>query len=1168
MTRKGILDLAAEKVVVVDGAMGTMIQRRKLDAADFGGIEGCNEILVETRPDVIREIHSEYLKAGCDAVETNTFGANGLVLSEYGLGGRVEELNRKAAALARDVATGFSAGAPRYVIGSVGPGTRLPSLGQISFDDLRAAYLPQVLGLIRGGVDALCIETCQDLLQVKAALDAAAEAFRIDGRRVPTIVSVTIESSGTMLVGSDIQTVAASLLPMGVDVLGLNCATGPAQMKRHIQQLSAYGPSRLLAMPNAGLPENVGGELVYRLTPVQFADWVEGFVREDGIGLVGGCCGTTPEHLAELAARVGALPAPERTPCRQAEVSSLFQAVPLRQVPPPCLIGERTNANGSKEFRERLICGDVDGMLSVASEQQDGGAHILDVSVAYTGRNEKEDMLGFLSRLVPFSRAPISVDSTDPDVVEAALKLCGGRCVINSINLEDGTGRFDRIAQLAGRFGAAVIALVIDEQGMAMTTERKLSVAERILDRCLRVHGLAPQDLIFDMLTFTVAGDLDTRHAAVETLEAIRTFKKRCPETQTVLGVSNVSFGLKPSARRVLNSGFLALAVEAGLDLAIVNARGILPLHKIPSQLFEAASRLLLDDRSQGDPLSEFLALFQGQERTVEAGDAEAEEQLPPEDALRRMVIDGRSTRLTSALQTLLANGRPPMGVINDVLIPAMQHVGELFGSGRTQLPFVLRSAEVMKTAVAHLEEHFQGARRDHFGTLVLATVKGDVHDIGKNLVEIIVSNNGHRVVDLGTKVEIDRMVAAIQEHRPLALGMSGLLVKSTVVMKENLDELKRRGISVPVLLGGAALTRDFVERDLRAIYGQHVYYCPDAFAGLAALERIAHSGSPGGGAAELIANPRSPGGGAPELIANPRSPGGGALEEQKGRSGQSQGRRPAGAKSDRRSAARTNRQSKIGNRKSLSLPLDELFALVNETSLVSGHWHYKKGKLTLEQYQGLMADEVKPALHDLKLRCIDQGILRPRAVYGFWQCFSRGDGVVLLDEKGSEVETFRFPRKKSPPHNCIADYIRPESFPPPDIIGAFVVTVGGAASAEAGRLYRENRYLDYLRLHGLAVETAEAAAEWMHSAMLRELGFRPDDSADPSVAAGRRLPGFRYSFGYPACPNLEDQGKLFRLLDPAEIGVSLTESWEMVPEFSVSAIVVQNPNARHFDLD
>ena len=1123
--RPGLLELAAEKVIVLDGAMGTMIQRAALAPEDFRGLEGCNELLVESRPDIISGIHAAYFEAGCDVVETDTFSANRVVLAEYGIQARTEELNRVAANLARGIAADFTTpDRPRYVLGSIGPGTRLPSLGHIGFQELKAAFEPQVRGLVSGGVDAICIETCQDLLQVKAALLAARDAFRALGRCVPVVVSVTIESSGTMLVGADVQAAVAALWPMAPDVLGMNCATGPAMMQRHAEHLSRYGPPLLMAMPNAGLPEIVDGEVVYSMGPAAFADWIEGFVRDLGFGVVGGCCGTTPDHLRELVERVGSLPAPRRAATRRAEAASIYQAMAMVQDPAPLLVGERTNANGSREFRERLLADDVAGMVAVGREQERGGAHLLDVSVAYVGRDELADMEALVPELARTVRLPLMIDSTDPDVIEAALQRHGGRCVINSINLEDGRERFDRVADLAKRYGAAVVALAIDEDGMAQSLERKLAVAERTLGICTGDHGLLPQDLIFDMLTFTVAsGEAASRGAAVDTLDAIRDWKARHPDTLTILGVSNVSFGLRPAPRRVLNSVFLHMAVSRGLDHAIVNARGILPLYRIDEELREAARRLLLDDHGGGDPLERYMDLFQ--DGIVVAGDDEEAEELPPEVRVHRLVVDGEQKGLVEGLDALLAAGRAPLDIINETLIDAMKEVGELFGAGQMQLPFVLRSAEVMRGAVSHLEGFMESSDPRERGPLVLATVKGDVHDIGKNLVDIIVSNNGYRVVNLGIKVPVEEMIRAAEEHGAIALGMSGLLVKSTVIMKENLAEMRRRGVTLPVLLGGAALNRPYVEGDLRVVYGPDVHYCADAFAGLDALREITSNSTRPEVAPAHLVQPRTCAAADQGVVDLPAPD------------------------IDRTVTIPT--PPFMGSRVLPSIALDEVFGLLDETALFRGRWRYRRGTMTREEHADQIEGRVRPAFEAMKTEALDTGILAPAGVYGYWPCRSEGQDLLVLDPgTRAEAARFRFPRKRTAPHHCIADYISPDR---DDVLGLFVVTVGPAAQARVQALFEGDAYRDYLHWHGLAVETAEATAEWLHRRMREELGGDQ---------------GARYSFGYPSCPNLEAQGTLFDLLGPGRVGVSLTEAWQMVPEQSVSAMVVHHPAARRFNLE
>jgi len=1138
--QSSLMDLVREKVVVLDGGMGTSIQKLGPTLDDYQGLEGCNEVLVETRADWIRSIHEAFFKAGCDAVETNTFGANGVVLGEYGIADRVLDLNRTAARLACEVAHGFSAsGRPRFVLGSIGPGTRLPSLGHISFADLRHAFLGQCRGLIQGGVHALCIETCQDLLQIKVALDAAREAFTLEAVSVPLFVSVTIEGTGTMLLGTDVQSAVAALKPLGIDVLGLNCATGPSQMKRHVQHLSRTGPAHIMAMPNAGIPENVGGKVVYRLEPEEFAGWVEGFVREDRVGIVGGCCGTTPEHLEALVRRVGNLPAPQRETTPTAEVTSLFQSVSLRQVPPPLLIGERLNANGSKEFRERLLADDVDGMLSIAREQENGGAHVLDVCVAYVGRNETDDYRRLVPVLARNLRLPIAIDSTDPAAIEACLQLHGGRCIVNSINLEDGEGKLDRVVAAVRRFGAAVVALTIDETGMAMTADRKLEVAERILDRCTRVHGLAPHDVIVDMLTFTVAsGDPATANAAAETLAAIRELKKRHPDVPTSLGVSNVSFGLKPAARRILNSVFLHEAVSAGLDMAIVNARGILPLHRIPAPLQDAARRLILNDLSQGDPLPAFMALFDTAAPLLKEDAAASAETLPPEKAVEQLVVNGSRKGVEPLLDALMASGRAPVDIINSVLIPAMKTVGDLFGTGQMQLPFVLQSAEVMKAAVGYLERFMDKADRTDRGVLVLATVRGDVHDIGKNLVDIIVSNNGFKVVNLGIKVPLEDMLKAAAEHRATAIGMSGLLVKSTVVMKENLEEMLRRGVRLPVLLGGAALSRKYVDQDLKTLYGPDVHYCNDAFEGLDALTRI-------------VEGPALP---AP-MLGLP------STVEQKGACCivTPAGQPPADSSDDETSpeAGGADRVCPpyVGSTVLADVPLPELFPLLDETSLFRGRWGFKKNRLTQEQYDALIDGKARPALSSITSRVLEQKLASVSAVYGYFRCESRGDDLVIQRHDRTGSVTLSFPRKAGKPNLCIADWFRPAD-KGGDVVGLFVVTAGPDIVRHVNTLFSDDRYQDYLLLQGFATELAEAGAEWLHRRMKAEMS-----------CAGAPVGGLRFSFGYPATPDLPAQASLFQLLDPSRIGVSLTDTFQMVPEYTVSAIVVPHPRARYFSL-
>jgi len=1135
MTRPSLLDLAAEKVLVLDGAMGTMIQRAGLGPDDFAGHEGCNELLVETRPDVIRAIHEGYLAAGCDVLECNTFGAFPVVLEEYGLAHRARDLARTAARLALGAARDAStADRPRYVLGSLGPGTKLPTLGHITFRDLRDAYVPALEGLLEAGVDGVYFETAQDLLQLKAALDGLRVAAERVGRSVPVLVTVTIERTGTLLLGTPVEAALAALRPLGAAALGFNCGTGPSDLVSHVGTLSRLGPERLVVMPNAGMPEIVDGELTYALSPRDFADQVARFVTEHGVGLVGGCCGTTPDHLRALVARVGHLPSPARPSGRGGprggEVSSLYQAVTLRQEPAPLLIGERTNANGSKEFRLRLVAGDVEGQVGVARDQEAAGAHLLDVCVAYVGRDERADLSALVPRLAREVRLPLVLDSTDPDVLEAGLELYGGRMVLNSIHFEDGVGRFDRVCELARRFGAVVVALAIDEQGMAMTAGQKLEVAERIVKRFLG-HGLPEDDLVLDLLTFTVAGGDDTRHAAVETLEALAAFKARHPAVHTLLGVSNVSFGLKPAARRVLNAVFLAEAVARGLDAAIVNARTLVPLAHLEPALVEAARRVLLDDRAGHDPLGAFLALVD-----AAAGPAtEAEEGGPaqtPEQHVRRAIVLGSQAGLTEALDRLLAAGRDPLAIVQEVLLAAMREVGELFASGRLQLPFVLQSAEAMKAAVRHLEPRLAGLDLPPRGTVVLATVKGDVHDIGKNLVNILLTNHGYRVIDLGVKVPIEAIVQAVRDHAADAVGMSGLLVRSTVVMQENLRELARLGYDLPVLVGGAALTRKYAAEALVPVYPGVVGYAATAMDAVPLLEEAAISAT---------VTPAKAG-----VQARSGLDSGVRRNDEPGNNG------PV-PRSDQQPLPSGPTPPFWGSRVLDAVPLDETLALLDTRALFRGRWRYRQGKLPDAEYESLVAREVRPVLERLSAEALREG-WASRAVYGYFPVRATHDGLRVLHADGSERAWLPLPRQPAPPHLALPDWFRDQRFEAPDVLPLFVVTVHPGLLERIRAAHAADQYRDYLHWHGFSIELVEATAEWLHRRVRRELGVLDDQ-------------GRRFSFGYPAAPDLALQEPLLRLLEAERLGVTLTESWQMVPEQSVSALVVVHPGARLFDL-
>ncbi|MBN1418171.1 MAG: methionine synthase [Planctomycetes bacterium] len=1145
-----------ERPIIFDGAMGTEIQRREPTPDDYGGRDGLPEILVRTRPDWIREIHASYVEAGADVIETDSFGANAVVLAEYGLESEILALNRDAARLARETADSFaSRGGPRFVAGSMGPGTKLPSLRAASFADLRASYCEQARGLMAGGADLLIVETCQDPLQIKAALAGIRAAFAAEGRRIPVSVSFTVETTGTMLVGTEAAALVAILEPYPIASLGLNCATGPREMIRHVRTLAAASPFPLSVMPNAGLPENVGGRAVYPLGPEAIADALRAFVKGEGAAIIGGCCGTTPAHIAAIRKAVEGLRPVREAPAPGAAAASLYSVAPLRQEPPPAIIGERTNANGSRRFRELLLAGDYEGIVEMAQGEA-AGSHLLDVCVAYVGRDESRDMREVAGRLATAVSVPLVIDSTEPEVIRDALELCGGRCVVNSVNLEDGGERLRRIAPLARELGAALVVLTIDEEGMAKTAERKLAIAERIQAILTDEFGFRPHDLLFDPLTFTLgSGDPEFRRAGVETLEAVASIKRRLPGASTILGVSNISFGLAPAARKVLNSVFLEEAIASGLDAAIIHAEGIVPGHRIDPEARAWATRLVRDEKGPGgrDPLEAFIEVFSGPAPVVE----EAEDE-PLDRKLAARIRGGRKRGIESILDPLLET-RGPLEIINDILIPAMKEVGDLFAAGAMQLPFVLRAAEAMKAAVKHLEPRMPKAGADAArGSIVLATVRGDVHDIGKNLVDIILTNNGFRVFNLGIKVPIEAMLEAFEREKATAIGMSGLLVKSTAVMRENLEEMERRGLRAPVLLGGAALTRRYVEEDLRRIYGGSVFYGKDAFEGLAIMRSFGPDGT-------RIEKETPASGSAPQAVDR-----GAVSDERALLIGRGAVRRaPQGARSSVRRDIPIPRVPFLGERVIDALPLEEIYPLINQVALFRGRWGYRRGAMDRDEYERLIENEVRPAFEMWKRRGKDEGLFAPKAVYGYWPCHADGDDVIVFDPDGAEeTARFTFPRQPDPPHLAIADFFRPVEAEERDWIGMFVVTIGPRAEERAREAFGGDRYREYLLLHGFGVELADAAAEYVHALMRREAGIGAGDATTVSNLVRQGYRGSRYSFGYPACPDLADQRKLFRLLRPERIGVALTEGDQMDPEASVSAIVVHHPEAKYFAID
>jgi 5-methyltetrahydrofolate--homocysteine methyltransferase len=1144
------LDTCREKVLVFDGAMGTQIQARDLGPDDFWGQEGFNEILNLSRPEIITEIHAAYFEAGADAVETNTFGAFAVVLAEYDAVDRVHEINYQAARLARDAASSFT-DKPRFVTGSVGPGTKLPTLGQTSFEYLESAYADQMTALIEGGVDAIHIETCQDILQTKAAISGAYAAFRRAGKNVPIIVQVTIETTGTMLLGTEMAAAIVALEPYDIDFLGLNCATGPQEMVEHIRTLSSMSPKMISVLPNAGLPELSEDGPRYPLTPQEFVSYHKMFVEELGVNAVGGCCGTTPDFIRLLADTIGDKIPATRSPSLEPSVSSLYSATPIHQQTSFLIVGERANANGSKKFRESMLEEDWDACVSIAVDQVREGAHVLDLCVDYVGRDGVADMAELASRLATQSTIPIVLDSTEPSVIEAGLSKLGGRSVINSINLEDGEAKLSKLCPLAKKFGAACIALLIDEEGQARTVDWKLRVAHRIYDLATEKYGLRPQDLIFDALTFPLtSGQEDLRKDGAYTIEAIARIKEELPGVFTILGVSNCSFGLNPAARPVLNSVFLHEAIQAGLDAAIVHAAKILPLNKIPDEQLEVARDLIYDRRRDGyDPLQVFMGLFEGAEAVTEKkADLES---MPVEERLKQRIIDGNRIGLESDLEEALRS-YDPLKIINDFLLEGMKVVGELFGAGKMQLPFVLQSAECMKQAVSYLEPYMDRVDGTSKGKVVLATVKGDVHDIGKNLVDIILSNNGYETVNLGIKVPISDMIKAMDEHDADVLGMSGLLVKSTQVMKENLEELNRLGrTDWPVILGGAALTRSYVEADLRKIYDGRLFYGKDAFEGLHTINKLLEGKRTGDLPEDFGRQPTTRISTLRETIL--KGEGGPETKER--------------VKSDVSTSVDIPVPPFLGSRIVKGLNLDEIAGYLNKTALFRNQWQFRRGTKSESEYRDLIEKEAEPALRAWLGRAKKEKLLIPQVVYGYWPARSDGNELIVYEPENpdKEIVRFDFPRQPSDRRLCLADFFRSVDSGEIDYVGFFIATMGSEASEKAHELFDSGEFQDYLYLHGLSVEMTEALAEYWHKRMRDEWGIGVEDAPDLPGLFKQGYRGSRYSFGYPACPNLEDQEKLFLLLEPGRIGVELSEEYQLHPEQSVSAVVVHHPEAKYF---
>ncbi len=1149
------LEALAQRVLVFDGAFGTWVQDRNLGPDDFGGaaLEGCNERLVLTRPDLIAEMHAEYLDAGVDAVETATFGAFPLVLSEYGIADETYAINEAAARIARETCARFSTPEkPRFVIGSIGPGTRLPSLGQIAFATLRDEYAAMVAGLLDGGVDVLLVETVQDILQAKAAIIGARRAMRAAGVEVPIMVQVTVETTGRLLVGSEIGAALTALEALRPDVIGLNCATGPAEMTEHLRYLAQHSRTYLSCLPNAGLPSIVDGHTHYDLTPEGLAEAHDRFVGEFGLNIVGGCCGTTPAHLRAVCERLGTRAPVARNPQPEPSCSSVYSPVAFHQELAYLAIGERTNANGSRKFREAMLDADWDTCVAMAREQVKEGAHVLDVCVDYVGRDGAADMEEIASRFATQAALPLVFDSTEPQVLEAGLMHAGGKSILNSANLEEGEAegkRFDRVLSLAQEYGSAVICLAIDEEGQARTADHKVEICKRIYTIATERYGIEPSDLIFDVLTFPLgSGSDDLRRDGIETIEAIRRVKAELPGVSTVLGLSNVSFGLKPAIRHVLNSVFLHECREAGLDAAIAHAARIMPMHKIDDHVREVTLDLIYDRRRDDyDPLTELMALFEG----VDATTVEREDRSgwPIEERLKHRIIDGDRDGLESDLDEQLQT-LPALGIVNDVLLEGMKVVGDLFGRGEMQLPFVLQSAETMKTAVAHLEPHMEKADDGGKGRVVLGTVKGDVHDIGKNLVDIILTNNGYEVHNIGIKMPLSAFVEKANEVKADAIGMSGLLVKSTLIMRENLEEMNSLGLAeMPVLLGGAALTRTYVERDLRAVYEGRLFYGKDAFEGLHTMDQLME----GKRAGSLD----------PEFG---RAPGGRNLPPRRSEMEAERAVTAAAVRSDVAADVEIFPPPFLGSRVAKGIPLDDIVAFVNETALFRNQWQFRPDKTTSEN-DAEFKDRIRPILREQLEGAKSEGWLVPAAAWGYFPVNSDGNDLIVWsdDERRNERLRFSFPRQRGERHLCIADFFRSVDSGDADYAAFHIVTMGVRASERERELFEADKYQDYLLTHGLSVEMTEALAELWHRRIREEWGYANEDGPTLAGLFRQQYRGSRYSWGYPACPDLDDQAKLVELLEPHRIDVKLTEEFQLEPEQSTSAIVVPHPEAKYF---
>ncbi|WP_341884576.1 methionine synthase [Synechococcus sp. UW140] len=1180
-------------VLVFDGATGTSLQQMELTAVDFGGsaLEGCNEILVRTRPDVVRAVHKQFLDAGCDVIETNTFGSTSLVLAEYDLENETFELNRQAALLAREMADQYTTDQhPRYVAGSMGPTTKLPSLGHVSFDVMKACFTEQALGLLAGNVDLFIIETCQDVLQIKAALTGVEEAFSQTGERRPLMVSVTMETTGTMLVGSDIAAVVAILEPFPIDILGLNCATGPEQMKEHMRYLSSCSPFVVSCIPNAGLPENIGGVAHYRLTPIEMKMALHHFIEDLGIQVIGGCCGTTPAHISALVEVARELKPAHREvrqphqylerPLLKAEsaAASLYGTTSYEQENSFLIIGERLNASGSKKVRDLLNEENWDGLIGVARSQVKENAHVLDVNVDYVGRNGEADMHELVSRLVTNVNLPLMLDSTEWQKMEAGLKVAGGKCLLNSTNYEDGNERFFKVLELARTYGAGVVIGTIDEEGMARSAERKFAIAQRAYRDALE-FGIPAREIFYDPLALPIStGIEEDRRNGCETIAAIKRIRDDLPGTHVVLGVSNISFGLSAASRIVLNSIFLHDCCSAGMDAAIVSPAKILPLSKISEEHQQVCRDLINDKRrfENGlcvyDPLTTLTSLFEGVSAKEARASGPSLADLPVEERLKQHIIDGERIGLEQALADGLQNYKP-LEIVNTFLLDGMKVVGELFGSGQMQLPFVLQSAEIMKSAVAFLEPHMEkviGAdgklESSAKAKLLIATVKGDVHDIGKNLVDIILTNNGYEVINLGIKQSVEAIIEAQKMHGADCIAMSGLLVKSTAFMKDNLDAFNQADIDVPVILGGAALTPRFVNKDCRNVYHGQVIYGRDAFTDLRFMDALVEakkSNNWDNKQGFLVESPEG-------FDLGKADPDPGDLDE------------PAKPTNQLDLVISSDRSAAVPEEQALKppfwgtkilledeIPFEQIFAYLDRQALFAGQWQLRKNQnQSREEYDQIIQSKAEPVLKEWIERIKAEDLLSPRVAYGYFPCGRDGNSVVIYDPANPSkcLGRFELPRQRSGNRYCIADFYRDlNKQSATDVIPMQAVTMGETATAFAKELFKADRYSDYLYFHGLGVQLAEALAEWTHARIRGEMGFSTEEPSNLKDVLAQRYRGSRYSFGYPACPNVADSRPQLTWLGAERIGLSMDESDQLDPEQSTTALVALHSKARYF---